>query len=184
MLLVLENCTLIIVLSLFANACGTSTPELGNPPSSPEPTATEFVEVPTLSQVGHKQWEGWRVPMPARKKITKRSSARIESASGEHIQTSVTEYAPTSNFIFVQEFPSSNDKDVLESKRLMLKLITEYSVKGNVFLYSIAAIGLTENDKSTGPVLIFALKDKDGDGRFETLITANDKIVVPSWVAQ
>src|SRR5688572_29714681 len=165
MQLFIRHCAAIMIFSIFGNGCSNSRFFPTDTHPSAEPSSTAVPGKSTSDQIAaNRRPEGWRVPMPEPKKTAKVSSARIESMSGEVVQASVKEYAPASDFIFVQEFPSSDDKNSFGSRRLKLKLITEYSVKDNVFLYSVAAVGLTEGDKATGPILVFALKDENGDG--------------------
>ena len=133
---------------------------------------------------------GWQVPLPEKKKIVKTSKATIDSESGKHVEIVITAYAPIDDFLFRIEPDNPYQKKGLFDEVLKLESIEEIKVKERIFWYTIFARKAKFGEQKSNNIshehaFVYRILDKDGDGKFETLLTDSSKILVPQWaVAQ
>ena len=111
----------------------------------------------------------------------------MDSEGGGNGKVTITYYKPTTNFIY-NEDPVQGT--VLVRGDLEVVDFIENKVKEKIFAYTIFARkakvsqGSMDNNSSHDHTFVYRILDKDGDGKFETLLTDSSKILIPKWVMQ
>jgi hypothetical protein len=105
--------------------------------------------------------------------------------SGKTIRTSTIQYFYKAPWLHSQVFYyNGRDLDYLKGK-LESNNFLEMRANGKVFLYSVFGIKVVASPLDNGSheePFGYRIQDRDGDGIFETLLSADIDIVVPNWV--
>jgi hypothetical protein len=127
-------------------------------------------------------------------KKRERGDTRIQSftsESGKSIKVTRTTYYPVDDFYFTDEPFTPEVARQLVGGTLQLKLIDELKVNGKIFAYVINVTSMMSHAQSNsnslhnGHPFGYPILDKDGDGKFETLLPDDDvELQVPAWVSE
>jgi hypothetical protein len=153
---------------------------------SPTPTPQSSVEESKDDSVKN---ENWQIPLLKNRKQTRISFSDTKSEDGKPVRLMITDYAPKNEVFFTQVPSGSVSPNRLLSGLLKLEFIEELRVKEKIFGYVVFARA-TKTDEKTGKpspfgqMFVYRIIDKDGDGKFETLLADDSKILVPQWVSK
>ncbi|MCC7307409.1 MAG: hypothetical protein IT173_07575 [Acidobacteria bacterium] len=126
--------------------------------------------------------EGWRLPSLEGAKASAASKETLKDSSGKNIEVETVNY--------VLENTSTEEPFNLIGKnfgKLKLSFVRQFSKNEKVFAYVIFAQrtkrdDATQSDEGTGTIFFFTFVDRDGDGKFETLVRGQKpELTVPDW---
>ena len=138
---------------------------------------------------------GWNVRPLRRLKM--KSQSLLNLSDGRLKKVNQTVLAVPKEGILIEDTAScARDSEVAHSSPMNAYTVVKYDVGGRVFCYTVFGPGvsilkISKTEKRVGALgclSAFAYYDKDGDGRFETLVAlATDapfSPLVPGWVLQ
>lgn len=130
--------------------------------------------------------EGWQIPPREKRRKLRERVIDMLSEDGKNFKVTITQYVPIGGFIYSEESLLNEQKTTQLRGNLSMAGFTEFKLKEKVFLYTIMAITRkpeTQKGDNTTHERHFGYQivDRDGDGKFETLITDKSKFLVPAW---
>lgn len=148
------------------------------PPNTPQNYEAKFIRE-----------EGWKIPMPERAKKMRIIEREVKSENGKMVKRTLTIYNPIGEFSFQRESSTSSSGIQIPSESLELESIWEIKINGKIYSYTVVARKAKLNEQTDNSVLTrhafpYRYFDTDGDGKFETLVTDDSNILVPSWASQ
>ncbi|QQS33237.1 MAG: hypothetical protein IPM50_01250 [Acidobacteriota bacterium] len=127
--------------------------------------------------------DGWKLPDLKSRPIMRKANVDLKDSRGNAVSATVVEYGPND---LVTDEPF-RDIDATFGQ-IKIQSVSRYSVGERVFAYWCVAhsVGVnnrrTKSAKSIGISFVFAFFDKDGDGKFETILKSpQTQLFVPSW---
>lgn len=179
----------IVIFAVFHLGCSTATTT-----SLKDETGINFSPTPAPKNFNNDEGiilkeKGWQIPSPRKKQKSKIKESIMKSEDGKDIKVTATFYTPIENFIYEENPLDANGEVILVHGKLKLMNFVEIKVEENVFLYTISA-RKTEakepiyNSTSHNHIFGYQIVDRDGDGKFETLLTDGSKFLVPVWALQ
>jgi hypothetical protein len=132
--------------------------------------------------------EGWQIPPLKKMRNLGEEVVDMDSEDGESVKVTLTFYAPKDGYRYTEK-PSVNNPNTGVGIDLSMLGFTEFKVKERVFLYSILAITrrfeTEKRDNSTNErYFSYQIGDRDGDGKFESLLIDKSKFLVPAWAVE
>ncbi|MCZ2390843.1 MAG: hypothetical protein LC113_07165 [Acidobacteria bacterium] len=125
---------------------------------------------------------GWRLPDLEGVKASTTAIEELKSSSGDDVDVATVNYVLDN--IFTDEPFSLIGADY---GKLALSSVKEFSLNEKVFAYVVFAQrtrpnAVTHSYEGTGTIFFFAFVDRDGDGKFETLLRSlESNFTVPDW---
>jgi hypothetical protein len=145
-----------------------------SPPSSPQIYEAKFI-----------RQEGWKIPLPEKRKKTRTIERDVKSENGKSVKRILTIYIPKDDFFYQREVGISNSGNELKSELLKLQSIWEIKANEKKYSYTITARKAKPDEQEDHQHdFIYRYFDLDGDGKFETLISNDSEVLVPSWATQ
>lgn len=130
--------------------------------------------------------EGWQIPSPKEKREIGTKLIDMISEDRKSVRVMTTNYAPVEKTIYSEK--TDDARVTLVRDNLILGNFVEYKAKGKVFLYTIFARRPMSEKQEIGSsnekIFVYQIVDRDGDGKFETLLIKNSKFLTPSWVSR
>ena len=131
--------------------------------------------------------EGWQIPSPKEKKEIGTKLIDMISEGGKNVKVTTTNYAPVGKIVYSEK--TDDPRVTLVRDNLILGNFVEYKAKGKVFLYTIFARRPNTEKQENGnssreKIFVYQIVDRDGDGKFETLLINSTKFLTPYWVTR
>lgn len=176
-----------LLFTAFSGGCSTASTvsrELSEMKYPPNPEAQNTVQINESRSV---KKEGWQLPKAEKQKQVRKTVIDSYLENGDKIKVTTTDYAPIKDFFTEEPFASLGKNQAFRLTKI--NLIRESKVNGKIFCYTIFAKATKPNEKTGKPIavgsdFIYQYVDRDGDGKFETLVTDGSVYPVPSWVTQ
>jgi hypothetical protein len=131
--------------------------------------------------------EGWTIPKPEKQKLVRISNTDSRLESGGKVKVTTTDYSPVKDFLTEEPIVSMGKGHVYGVTKI--DLIRESKVNNKSFCYTVFVSSVKVGEKAgkswpTGSPFLYQYIDRDGDGKFETLLTDASKFAVPDWLSQ
>ncbi len=161
--------------------------------ASPVPS-NELIEVPVATQTPVKSDDlndfykqnrgnsrGYRIPIEEGRKFVRSTETTLPDAKGKEVRVAISDYGFNYDvpWRYSEEYVRPRGPVDLESV-----FFREYRIGNKVFMYFILAeeVRVPSASNSDGFLRLgYLIKDSDGDGIFETLLST-ENITVPDWV--
>jgi hypothetical protein len=113
----------------------------------------------------------------------------MDSEDGKKVEVERVIYGSRKLFFFEMEMSSRSRETQSNNELLKLESVYEFKVKKRAFFYSIFARQAKPDAQIGRPIpamhmFVYRILDKDGDGKFETLVSDDSKIIVPKWASE
>jgi hypothetical protein len=129
--------------------------------------------------------DGWKVPMPTKKKLFESIVDSVASNNGKAVKVTKNTYVTEEeDFIFTNDPFTSEEERQLVGGLLKLLFIKEFRVNGKVYAYDIGVRIAKPANHIDEIGFGYRIVDFDGDGKFETMLPDDDvELKVPAWAA-
>lgn len=155
---------------------------------TPSTVAMPEVTPKPTSAVVYLNSEGWHVPVPPDLAEGPTSKSRMSLANGNEVDVTIAWMKWSGEYFFNYGGGDAIKKFGLSENRLKLTSLRQLRVGKKVFAYVVMYEKTSSDDhhrSNSGirhPSLMYKIRDKDGDGKFEELFPGDSDGFVPDWI--
>ena len=131
--------------------------------------------------------EGWHIPLPEKAQKNSKFVNHLKTKTGKSVNVVTTTLVNLGDYRYSIGSLSEEQKRDYPNVELKLSALKVRHIGNNIYEYVIFA-NRTEFDanlnanKPKGQIVAYKIKDKDGDGKFETFYPGDSDNLVPEWV--